>query len=143
MSIISPGGYTINIIQCQEGLSPINDREQNKEKNKEKKVKINLDIQNKSAYNLNKSQKKPSLRTKRSFNKIDNLLSMENQEKLNKSNRSIFNIDNNLEFPKSSLNIKNALHNKSFINSKNSPSYVDASEGNIDNKNKSFHYKGK
>ena len=142
MSINSPGGYKINIIQCQKGSSPINEREQNKEK-KEKKVKINLDIQNKSAYNLNKSLRKPYLRTKRSFNKIDNVLNMENQEKLNKSNRSIFNIDNNLEFPKSSLNIKNALHNKSFMNGKNSSSNALFSEGNIDNKNKSFHYKEK
>ena len=137
MSINSPGGYKINIIQCQDDSNPIIDKEQNKEK-KEKKVKINLDIQNQSAYNLNKSLRKPNLRTKRSFNKNDNLLNLENQEKLNKSNRSFFNIDNNLEFPKSSLNINNGLNNKSFMNGKNSPSNVFFTEGNTDNKNQSF-----
>ena len=142
MSINSPGGYKINIIQCKDSSNTINDREQNKDK-KEKKIKINLDAQNKSAYNLNKSLRKPYLKKKRSFNKIDNLLNLENQEKLNKSNRSFMNIENNLEFPKSSLNIKNALHNKSFMNGKNSPSNVVFSEGNVDNSNKSYHYKGK
>jgi len=144
MSINSPGGNKINIIQCQDDSNQINEKE-NKDK-KEKKVKINLDIQNKSAYNLNKSLRKSNLRTKRSFNKNDNFLNLENQEKFNKSNRSLFNIDNNLEYPKSSLNIKNGLNDKSFMSGKKSPSNILFTEGNIENypyKNQSFHNKGK
>ena len=148
MSINSPGGYKINIIQCQGDSNPITDKEQNKVK-KEKKVKINLDnleVENKSALNLNKSLRKPNLRPKRSFNKNINFLNLENQERLNKSNRSLLNLDNNLEFPKSSLNVNNGLQNKSFMSGKKSPSHVLFTDGTIDNnqnKNQSFHNKGK
>ena len=145
MSINSSGGYTINITQCQEDSNPINDKENNKDK-KEKKVKINLDVQNNSAYNLNKSLKKSNLKLKGSFIKKENLLNLENQEKLNKSNRSFLNIEKNLEYPKSSVNVNNYSQNKSYISGKNLPSHVLFTEGNINNnqkKNQSFHNKGK
>ena len=145
MSINSSGGYTINITQCQEDSNPINDKENNKDK-KEKKVKINLDVQNNSAYNLNKSLRKSNLKLKGSFIKKENLLNLENQEKLNKSNRSFLNIEKNLEYPKSSVNVNNYSQNKSYISGKNLPSHVLFTEGNINNnqkKNQSFHNKGK
>ena len=146
MSINSPGGYSKkNITHCQDDSNPINEKEQKKDK-KEKIVKINLDIQNKSGFNLNKSLRKPNLKLKGSFIKKENILNLEYQEKLNKSNRSFLNIDNNLEFPKSSLNVKNHSPNKSYMSGKSLPSHVLFTEGNVNNnqkKNQSFHNKGK
>ena len=127
--------------QHHRNSNPINDKE-----NKEKKVKINLDNQNKSTFNLNKSYRKPNLKTKRTFIQKESPLKFDIQEKLNQSNKSLFNIENKLEIPKSSLNVKNYLQ-KSFIDKKNNPSYVTFTEGNINNNqnedNKSFHCKGR
>jgi len=145
MSIFSPIVLKKKISnQFQRDSTPINDKDQNKD-NKEKKVKINLDNQNKNTFNLNKSYRKPNLKTKRTFIQKSNPLNFEVQEKLNQSNRSLFNIEKKLEIPKSSLNLKKHLQ-KTFIDKKNTPSYVIFTEGNINNNqndNKSFHSRGR
>ena len=105
---------------------------------KEKKVKINLDLQNKSALDLpsKKSLKKSILNTKKSFNKKN----YNHLEANNKSSNSIFKLNNNIPFPKSSLNLKDHLNNKSFQNDR-SPSN-NKSIFNISNISKSFRNKG-
>jgi len=143
MSIFSPKGFQKNANLCQRDSNPINNKDQTKD-NKEKKVKINLDNQNKSTFNLNKSYRKSNLKKKRTFIQKSNPLNFEIQEKLNKSNRSLFNIENINELPHSSLNIKNNLR-KTFIGRIISPSHVSFTEGNINNNqkdNQSFRSKG-
>ena len=143
MSIFSPKGFKKNVNLFQRDSNPINDKEQNID-NKDKKVKINLDNQNKNIFNLNKSYKKSNLKKKRTCIQKENPLNFEIQEKLNKSNRSLFNRENNLELPKNSLNVKKYLQ-KTYIGKKLSPSHVSFTEGNINNiqkDNRSFRSKG-
>ena len=109
-----------------------------KQKTKEKRVKVNLDLHNKTAMNLKtkKSLKKSSLKSKKSVGKINHNLNLET-EKLEKSNLSIFKVKK-ISYPKSSLNVKNQITNKSFYNnSTNNKSFLGI------NNNKSFLNKGK
>ena len=140
-------GYKIGIFKCPENSNQIgndinnndNSNEMMNQMKKDKKVTINIDLQNKSALNLvsKKSLKKTILKSKRSFN-IKNCLNLETNEK---SSKTIYKLNNNMAYPKSSLNIKNKLGNKSFLNDKTTLNNI--SILNISNSNKSFHNKGK
>ena len=147
------GGYKINICQYSESLGQTNNNADKKAENSElkeqkpmdKKVDFDSEQQNKTALNINtkKSLKKSILNTKKSFNKKskNNLLNFEKNNKLDKSNYSINKI-NDLPYPKSSLNIKNLLGTKSFINDKSTINGNKSLLG-INSINKSFHNKGK
>ena len=149
MKKINPG-YKINIFQYPVNLNEINNNnidnkddsgELQKKKTRERKVDLIIDLQNKSALNLysKKASKRSILKSKRSFNNKINLLNDEMNNKLqNLSNKSLLN---DLSFPKSSLNIKKHIGNKSFINEKNT-SY-NKSFLAVNKNNKSFHNKGK
>ena len=144
------GGYTINIHQCSGSLKEASNNADKKDENTElkeqktKDKKVDLNPQNKTAIHIitKKSLKKSILKSKRSFNKKNNnIYNFEMNNKLDKSNRSIIKI-NDLPYPKSSLNVKNLLGTKSFINDK-STSYGNKTFLGINNINKSFHNKGK
>jgi hypothetical protein len=147
------GGYIINIHQCSESLNEASNNTDKKgensefkeQKTKNKKVDFDLDPQNKTAVHIStkKSLKKSILKSKKSFNKKNNnnLLNLEMNNKLDKSSRSIYKINDPL-YSKSSLNVKNKLGAKSVINGK-STSYGNKSFLAINNINKSFHNKGK
>ena len=147
------GGYKINICQYSESLGQTNNNSDKKAENselkeqkmKDKKVDFDSEQQNKTALNINtkKSLKKSVLYTKKSFNKKsnNNVLNFEKNHKLDKSNYSINKI-NDLPYPKSSLNIKNLLGTKSFINDKSTINGNKSLLG-INSINKSFHNKGK
>ena len=146
---INPG-YKINIcqlpIESNQINNPLDKSEDNNElkdqKIKEKKVKLQLDMQNKSALNLKskKSLKKTILNTKKSFNHRNNALNLETNNKVEKSNLSIFRI-NDMDYPKSSLNVINKIFDKSVVGDKNT--FYNKSLLPIHNINKSFHNKGK
>jgi hypothetical protein len=133
--------YKINICQLPNESNQINNTLDKKEdslkeqKTKEKKIKIQLDMQNKSALDLKrkKSFKKSILKTKKSFNHRNNALNLELNSKTEKSNQS-FKIGD-LEYPKSSLNVLNKIFDKSTI--------YNQSLLPLHNINKSFHNKGK
>jgi hypothetical protein len=144
MSINSLRGYTITQSQFQEDSIPNKEKEQNKGK-REKRVKIVVDAQNKSGKGINKSIKKTNVKIRGTFIKKENLLNLENQEKINKSNRSFLSIDNNLDFSRSSSNIKNFLQNKNHISGENLPTQIVFTEGSLHKNqkiNNSFHNKG-
>ena len=144
MSINSLRGYTITQSQFQEDSIPNKEKEPNKGK-REKRVKIVVDAQNKSGKGINKSIKKTNVKIRGTFIKKENLLNLENQEKINKSNRSFLSIDNNLDFSRSSSNIKNILQNKNHISGENLPTQIVFTEGSLHKNqkiNNSFHNKG-
>ena len=145
MNFNSLGEHSKYRSQLQEERNPFFDKEQNKNK-RERKVKINLDIQNKPEFNLNKPIKKSNFRIKGTFIKKGNILNLENLEKLNKFNKSILSNINISEFPNSSSSVKNYCENKNHTSGKNLPINVLFTEGSINNNqkiNQSFHNKGK
>ena len=147
---INPG-FKINLCQIPVESNQLNNpldksedsNELKEQKVKDKKVKLQLDMQNKSALNLKskKSLKKSVLNTKKSFNHRNHALNLETNNKIEKSNASFFKI-NDMEYPKSSLNILNNLYNQSVINDKNT-FYNNSLLPSLHNINKSFHNKGK
>ena len=145
MSINSPGEYGIYRSQFHEDSNPIIDKEQNKNK-RERKSLMNLDNKNKNEFNLNKSIKKSNFKLKGTFIKKGNILNLENQEKLIKTNRSFFSNGNKIELPKSSSSVKKYCQSKNNTSGKNLRSHVLFTEGSINNNqktNQSFHNKGK
>ena len=137
MKKLSPN-FKINVTPFQDEKNKINNNNENsndvsellKQNVKEKRVIINFDL-NKTATNIKskKSIKKSILKPKKS-SKMHNYFNLENDNKLDKSHLSLLKV-NNMDYPKSSVNVKKQFENKSFLNDNNSFF------------NKSFHYKGK
>ena len=87
---------------------------------KTKKAKFQPDVENKGALNLKRKEqfKKSFLKSLKSFNENDNSLNFWSNKKIEKLNQSNF-LMGDMEYPKSSHNIKTNLYDKNFSNIKN------------------------
>ena len=118
--------------------SDISNEFKDQKEKKEKKVKIQLEKKRSLNLKRKKQFKQCILKTIKSFNKNNNALNLESNNKIEKLNRPNSKT-NDIDYPKSSLNVMNYLNDgKSFINFQNTACNV--SLHNID---KSFNNKGK